>query len=993
MTPIWFRGVWMLCACLLIACTCRPAFAHSASDGVDDQELMATCAALTPNDPGYHLFHPLCAEFAGSFSQSTAWTVNDTHRAATGVLVQAQAQAQPMVRVERDTEVSSSPDACRSMTGCDVVQMQLECYAKDMAKSPPTQEQVDACDAYLSSRPIYAVTLRVLLKEAAPVPEVLKVVIQRNVKRLTIVGMTSHAGITSLLATFVRFDKLEHLGISATSVDLTPDMFPSPVHNITSLSVDKGQVQNITPDVFAALKQLKILSMENVGLISMPPNLFRSQTQLLTLHLGHNALTTLPPNLFPDQNTLHFLFLQENRLFSLSNSSFAGLTALRTLDLHNNLLTDLPPNLVSNSPLLEYLDLHSNKLDTISPITFAGAYSLATLHLSYNRLTQVSPTLVANLPKLYDISLASNRLSELPPTLFHSSQALEVVDLSDNLLRELECSLFQTNVALTEVYLQANRLFELCANLFHNTPNLRVIDLSNNVLNGLHPSLFAQSPRLQIAKFSDNGMMEELRPELFSGQGELQELMLDGNNFTYVPDQAFVGMHALERLSLANNRLRRFHTEAASPEYSRLEASVFEPLTNLLQLHLENNLLQLLDPNQFKTNTQLRLLALHNNHITNLDSELFKPLTQLEQLSLSRNKLTDLTTMDTMTSLKQLSVSFNDLETLPWLPNGIEHLDVAQNPRLVLTSLELANLTRLRASNIGNASALELNIESAKVLHVGFPGMNEETLPVSRLCSFLSADAERLEISPSAYSTVTLGCNVGAFSLTNNHNLTTMALVGRVKYLYLNGNKNLHFLIHPGNPTDLDISFTDIPYRSRFCELIGTDRFRAAGMSHPTWKTEAIDALARCYRFGLSYIDLSHNDQLGDVALLDSVLNISVAISSHRMTNLIERDSQESVPFSIPSAPMLQFLGLHLACTTDVRMSTLLNDDGFIEGEYLLLTWHCACDANAVANSDGHCEQLETNGGVAMRIVLPVFAGIIVLFMGYEWLRFILRRR
>nr|ABB21184.1 variable lymphocyte receptor A [Eptatretus stoutii] len=108
---------------------------------------------------------------------------------------------------------------------------------------------------------------------------------------------------------------------------------------------------------------------------------------------------------------------------------------------------------------------------------------------------------------------------------------------------------------------------------------------------------------------------------------DTDNLKLDYNKLSSLPDTAFHGLSKLTYLSLDNNQLPAF------------PVGVFDHLVNLDKLYLTHNKLKSLPPGVFDHLTKLTILGLGENQLQSLPHGVFDKLTELKELSLHSNQL------------------------------------------------------------------------------------------------------------------------------------------------------------------------------------------------------------------------------------------------------------------------------------------------------------------------------------------------------------------
>jgi Leucine-rich repeat (LRR) protein len=208
-----------------------------------------------------------------------------------------------------------------------------------------------------------------------------------------------------------------------------------------------------------------------------------------------------------------------------------------------------------------------------------------------------------------------------------------------------------------------------------------------------------------------------LHPLITNYASTLQVLDCANNSISVAPRECF-DLPLLRKLVLTRNRLRT------------LDLSIAEHLTSLAIIQVSENELQQLPVGTFPgllvldaskneigelagefLNGCERLQRLHlaNNRITYVAPNTFDQLTQLTELDLSHNNLTQLEgDLSVLQALQTLDLSYNKLEWLGRLPQGLDQCMLAFNRLSSLEGLELHNLSQLSTLNISDNKIEEL---------------------------------------------------------------------------------------------------------------------------------------------------------------------------------------------------------------------------------------------------------------------------------------------
>lgn len=342
---------------------------------------------------------------------------------------------------------------------------------------------------------------------------------------------------------------------------------------------------------------------EDERIISLGNGDFEGLSGLVFLDLSHNFLRGLPDSVFADVANLDTLNLEENLLASLPEGVFAALTGLEYLDLSDNALTALPDGSFSGFTALRKLYLDDNWLTTVPEGIFADLTALDTLWLEDNALGTLPDGVFDNLSELKALDLSGNLLSALPEGAFDDLTSLEYLTLSGNRLTALREGVFDNLTGVTELFFSSNRLGTLPDGVFDHLTELKELFIGGNRLTALPDSPFAN----------------------LTG---IERLSITRNRLTELPEGAFEGLSELEYLSFSRNRV------------SEVPDGVFDDLASLDTLWMHGNGLTALPEGVFDGTPDLELLSAYANALTELPRGLFAGMTGLEVVWLEDN-LTD----------------------------------------------------------------------------------------------------------------------------------------------------------------------------------------------------------------------------------------------------------------------------------------------------------------------------------------------------------------
>ena len=228
---------------------------------------------------------------------------------------------------------------------------------------------------------------------------------------------------------------------------------------------------------------------------------------------------------------------------------------------------------------------------------------------------------------------------------------------------------------------------------------MQEIRLQNNELSSLPDDVFTGLTVLKEIRLHDNEL-SSLPEDPFTGLTALKHLWLQNNELISLPDDVFTGLTALIILTLSDNEL------------SSLPDDVFTGLTALKHLWLANNELSSLPDDPFTGLTALEQLWLANNELSSLPDDVFTGLTALENLYLADNELSSLPEdpFTGLTALEEIHLDGNKLSSLPaGAFIGLTQLDSLQlqgnteDPLPLTVTLEKVGSDQVRAEVLTGA--------------------------------------------------------------------------------------------------------------------------------------------------------------------------------------------------------------------------------------------------------------------------------------------------
>ncbi|KAJ8015393.1 hypothetical protein DPEC_G00025660 [Dallia pectoralis] len=230
---------------------------------------------------------------------------------------------------------------------------------------------------------------------------------------------------------------------------------------------------------------------------------------------------------------------------------------------------------------------------------------------------------------------------------------------------------------------------------------LRLLDLSDNFISSIN-SQDLGLPFLKSLDLSSN-RLKTISVGAFRDVGQLQVLNMARNMLSHNVNengQALGSLSSLRRLDISLNGLDNNAVELCLRNKSNLE-----------HLDLTGNILMRLAPKQFVESRSLRHIHIENNLITVIEVGTFEPMERLEMLNLARNNLIYICDFK-LHQVKLLNLSRNSIEFFVTReddqPYSLEILDLSYNNLLYFPIVPKNNRLRYLHLQNNKVGALEV---------------------------------------------------------------------------------------------------------------------------------------------------------------------------------------------------------------------------------------------------------------------------------------------
>jgi len=414
-----------------------------------------------------------------------------------------------------------------------------------------------------------------------------------------------------------------------------------------------NHLNELSGSMFEKFWALRHLNLSNNKFIRLGFGSFGNLPTLLDLNLDNNQLREIGSinglislkSLFVRNNSLksipmisvalNELHLEDNRIDSVSCSSFPMMNSLLSLHLRNNSISSLDPDSLCNLITLRFVDISLNNISDVESVTPAlqKLSSLQSLDLSFNKITGVnSSSAFGNLPTLFTLNLSGNAIYQVAPFAFNGLLQLLSLNLSRNAISSIEQDSLKGLVSLQSLDFSFNSLSRIenrTNSFFEDLLSLESLYLAGNRLSFLTPKSLPSSQWVPYKiRFLDLSYNHLESVSTAVGFSQMQELFIHHNHIRSLVPGVFGNMSSLRVLDLSFNRIPQIPLNAFSYKgnVSSKDAAVFAP--TLRFLNLSNNRIESIEGGEL---TRISLSLINTQESTSSQN--------LEAINLSNNRL------------------------------------------------------------------------------------------------------------------------------------------------------------------------------------------------------------------------------------------------------------------------------------------------------------------------------------------------------------------
>ncbi|XP_062395009.1 toll-like receptor 21 [Sardina pilchardus] len=481
--------------------------------------------------------------------------------------------------------------------------------------------------------------------------------------------------------------------------------------NLSKIKFVRLRFTNVTvPELLKHAPSLNLAHIDfsglNLGNNSMIRTLCwllrNSSTEIPWMVLQQNKIRNLEDRLFFNCTKLTgSLDLSMNNLKSVKCLQFLeGQHRLQKITVEHNLLTELNScNLLSSHHhhfnFTTELSFRYNRILKVNKFAFVHTPRLETLKLNINTIAFMDHQALRNLTNLTTLRLDNNLLTDLYADSFIDLHSLETLNLRNNQISVIFKNTFQSLKRLNILDLGGNKITQFREGAFTGLEKLRNIYFDRNRLKQIEIYKFAKlSATLRVLDLQSNmiSYVTEQTTSPFANFSKLVDLKLDAQQpygITLLPHAFFSGLISLTSLSLTNNHISSFRSDA------------FDDLPSLEYLNLDTSCVGVipLPSGIFKNMQKLKTLQAENMGIDSISEHVFWNLTSLQRLQLNRNAMRRL---DPVVFEKLPNLTYLDLRNTPLSCSC--HNSELQNWTNTNQRVQIVYLYSMRCPDLSNSS-------------------------------------------------------------------------------------------------------------------------------------------------------------------------------------------------------------------------------------------------------------------------------------------------
>lgn len=288
---------------------------------------------------------------------------------------------------------------------------------------------------------------------------------------------------------------------------------------------------------------------------------FSVYQQLEFLDVSYNQLRTLGVGNFPLAD-LKVLVLDNNGVVEFDPNTFKGLRGLLELQMRRNGLSDVPSRAFHDMRSLERLDLSQNQISRVDPDAFVGLHRLKSLILRENRLNHIPTPAFHHIPHLLALDVGQNPMLTVVDNAFSHLVRLKDLTMDGCATSVLETGAFSSLVSLKTLRLEDNALDVFPMEALADLHRLEELHIGRNGFRSLTEDNLRPLENIRRIYIVRADHLEHIDERAFSQCTQLEQVVLEENkNLKFLSQNTFANLRLLTKVSLRANAFESFHPD------------------------------------------------------------------------------------------------------------------------------------------------------------------------------------------------------------------------------------------------------------------------------------------------------------------------------------------------------------------------------------------------------------------------------------------------
>ncbi|XP_071942540.1 uncharacterized protein [Antedon mediterranea] len=302
--------------------------------------------------------------------------------------------------------------------------------------------------------------------------------------------------------------------------------------NTTHLYLNNNNFTTIASDALLRLSELNEISLDFNNLTKLP----KFPKKITTISASYNRLRCVDGS-FTNLPRLDTIILNGNPIRKLTRTTFQG-SFVRNIDISNSTLEQIEPFTFSGLQRINRIHLRETNIkELVENSFFFTSKSLIEIYVD-NQLLKLATGAFANIPSGSRIYLTYSQITTIPARLFVNTTWLNTLRLEANKIGDIHPEAFKDLIGVFSLSVSSNVLTVFPSALY-NLLIRESLQLDNNHISSLGNGSLFQSKYFPQYLYLDRNKIKTISKASFRGCKNLNILMLDHNEISYIEDGAF----------------------------------------------------------------------------------------------------------------------------------------------------------------------------------------------------------------------------------------------------------------------------------------------------------------------------------------------------------------------------------------------------------------------------------------------------------------------